>query len=61
MDNVIQLWAGQRSLVMSAGELTYFHGAHMQHIVDYEDHLRAKRHDQQVRTILSRGHRRWTF
>lgn len=43
-----------------ACELMFFCGAPFAHVVQYEDHLRTKRKDQESRTLLrSQPPRRW--
>lgn len=59
MGDVTHIWAAHRAQLMSAGELTYFHGAHFQHIVDWEEHRRLTRLRQQAeRSMRDRWGRR---
>jgi len=45
---------------MNASELMYFFGAPLAHVVDYEDHIRANRHEKAVRE-MTRGRRALGF
>lgn len=41
-------WLTDRTYGMTTSELVYFEGAHFQHIVDRDEHLRLKRRMQQL-------------
>lgn len=43
MGDVVYLWAAHRSQLMTAGELMYFYGAPLAHVVAYEEHWRLLR------------------
>jgi hypothetical protein len=48
MIDVVNIWQGHRALLMPAGELMYFHGAPLAHVVAYEEHHRLARIRKQV-------------
>lgn len=59
MGDVIQIWGEHRAQLMPAEELVYFHGAHLQHIVDRNEHLRLQRHRKHAEQAMRNDRRRF--
>lgn len=49
-----RIWLTDRAYGMTTSELVFFEGAHLQHIVDRDEHLRLKRKADQFRAVERR-------